>query len=304
MAYNNEKKGRREAWQRPHGSRSRRTLALCGSCFPSASATRTRAITERCCCSAGLTGAARLAAKAALRTGSGLVYLGVPEKIYPIVAAASGSEIVFPLPCDGKGRLSLAALEPIGARMKAMDAVLLGPGLGRSEELTALCASLVRRCRVPLVLDADGINALAAHKDVLRESACPIVLTPHGGEFLRLGGDPLHRDPVSEAMRVSAETGCVVLLKGCRTVLTDGLNVYRNATGNPGLATGGSGDVLAGMIVSLLGQHVMPLEAAAAAAWLHGAAADLAAQTIGEYSLLSEDVLDSLPRLLKQIGGV
>ena len=256
------------------------------------------------CGSEGLTGAARLAAKAALRTGSGLVYLGVPEKIYPIVAAASGSEIVFPLPCDGEGRLSLAALEPIGARMEAMDAVLLGPGLGRSEELTALCASLVRRCRVPLVLDADGINALAAHKDVLRESACPIVLTPHGGEFLRLGGDPLHRDPVSEAMRVSAETGCVVLLKGCRTVLTDGLNVYRNATGNPGLATGGSGDVLAGMIVSLLGQHVMPLEAAAAAAWLHGAAADLAAQTIGEYSLLPEDVLDSLPRLLKQIGGV
>ena len=169
------------------------------------------------CGSEGLTGAARLAAKAALRTGSGLVYLGVPEKIYPIVAAASGSEIVFPLPCDGKGRLSLAALEPIGARMEAMDAVLLGPGLGRSEELTALCASLVRRCRVPLVLDADGINALAAHKDVLRESACPIVLTPHGGEFLRLGGDPLHRDPVSEAMRVSAETGCVVLLKGCRS---------------------------------------------------------------------------------------
>ena len=93
---------------------------------------------------------------------------------------------------------------------------------------------------MPLVLDADGINALAAHKDVLRESACPIVLTPHGGEFLRLGGDPLHRDPVSEAMRVSVETGCVVLLKGCRTVITDGLNVYRNATGNPGLATGGS----------------------------------------------------------------
>ena len=157
---------------------------------------------------------------------------------------------------------------------------------------------------MPLVLDADGIHALAAHKDVLRESACPIVLTPHGGEFLRLGGDPLHRDPVSEAMRVSAETGCVVLLKGYRTVLTDGLNTYRNATGNPGLATGGSGDVLAGMIVSLLGQHVMPLEAAAAAAWLHGAAADLAAQTTGEYSLLPEDVLDSLPRLLKQIGGI
>lgn len=256
------------------------------------------------CGSEGLTGAARLAARAALRTGSGLVYLGVPEKIYPIVAAGAGSEIVFPLPCDGEGRLSAAAFEPVAARMETMDAALLGPGLGRSAALTELCCRIVSACRVPLVLDADGINALAQHMDVLRGSACPIVLTPHGGEFLRLGGDPLHRDPVSEAMRIARETGCIVLLKGCRTIVTDGLNVYRNTTGNPGLATGGSGDVLAGMLVSLLGQHVMPLEAAAAAAWLHGAAADLAAQTTGEYSLLPEDVLDSLPRLLRQTGGV
>lgn len=254
------------------------------------------------CGSEGLTGAARLAAKAALRCGSGLVYLGVPEKIYPIVAAGAGSEIVFPLPCDGEGRLNLAALGPIAARMAQMDAVLLGPGLGRSDELTALCIRLVQTCRAPLVLDADGINALAAHMDVLRGSACPKVLTPHGGEFLRLGGDPLSRDPVSEAMRISSQSGAIVLLKGCRTIVTDGKNVYRNTTGNPGLATGGSGDVLAGMIVSLLGQHVMPLEAAAAAAWLHGAAADLAAGELGEYSLLPEDVLRTLPRLLKKTG--
>lgn len=255
------------------------------------------------CGSEGLTGAARLAAKAALRTGSGLVYLGVPEKIYPIVAASAGSEIVFPLPCDGGGRLSLAALPAIESRLPGLDAVLLGPGLGRSEELTALCAELVRLCRVPLVLDADGINALAAHKNVLRESACPIVLTPHGGEFLRLGGDPLCADPVAEAIRIARATGSTLLLKGHRTIITDGLNVYRNTTGNPGLATGGSGDVLAGMIVSLLGQHVMPLEAAAGAAWLHGAAADLAAQRVGEYSLLPEDVLNTLPRLLMNLGG-
>ena len=256
------------------------------------------------CGSEGLTGAARLAARAALRTGSGLVYLGVPEKIYPIIAASAGSEIVFPLPCDDAGRLNAAAFAPILERMAQMDAILLGPGLGRSDELTALCIRILRACHVPLVLDADGINALAPHMDVLRGSACPVVLTPHGGEFLRLGGDPLAQDPVAEACRISMGTGCIVLLKGHRTIITDGLNVYRNTTGNPGLATGGSGDVLAGMIVSLLGQHVMPLEAAAAAAWLHGAAADLAVRTVGEYSLLPEDVLDCLPRLLKRTGGV
>lgn len=162
-----------------------------------------------------------------------------------------------------------------------MDAVLLGPGLGRSEELTRLVQAVLSICRVPLVLDADGINAAAPHIDVLRGCACPVVLTPHDGEFLRLGGDPKAADRTQEAMRLANRTHAVLLLKGSRTVITDGLNIYVNHTGNPGLATGGSGDVLAGMIVSLLGQHIMPLEAAAAAAWLHGAAADLAAEKLG-----------------------
>ena len=235
------------------------------------------------CGSEGLTGAARLAAKGALRTGSGLVYLGVPEKIYPIIAAGAGSEIVFPLPCDEEGRLCMASLPAITARLENMDAVLLGPGLGRSEELTRLVQAVLLRCRAPLVLDADGINAVAGHIDVLRGCACPVVLTPHDGEFLRLGGDPQADDR---------------LLKGSRTVITDGLNTYVNHTGNPGLATGGSGDVLAGMIVSLLGQHIMPLEAAAAAVWLHGAAADLAARELGEYGMVPEDLLLRIPRLL------
>lgn len=250
------------------------------------------------CGSEGLTGAARLAARGALRTGSGLVYLGVPEKIYPIIAATAGSEIVFPLPCDRQGRLCLAALEPIAARLEQMDAVLLGPGLGRSEELTQLVCRVLGLCRVPLVLDADGINAVAAHMDVLRGSACPVILTPHDGEFLRLGGDPKAPDRVAEAMRLAERSHAVVLLKGSRTLVTDGLNAYVNQTGNPGLATGGSGDVLAGVLVSLLGQHIMPLEAAAAAAWLHGAAADLAARELGEYGMVPEDVLLRLPRLL------
>ena len=250
------------------------------------------------CGSEGLTGAARLAAKAALRTGSGLVYLGVPEKIYPIVAAASGSEIVFPLPCDGAGRLCMASLPVITERLPEMDAVLLGPGLGRSEELTRLVQAVLSACRAPLVLDADGINAIAPHIDVLRGCACPVILTPHDGEFLRMGGDPKAADRTQEAMRLANRTRAVLLLKGSRTIITDGLNVYVNHTGNPGLATGGSGDILAGMLASLLGQHIMPLEAAAAAAWLHGAAADLAAHELGEYGMVPEDLLLRIPRLL------
>lgn len=251
------------------------------------------------CGSEGLTGAAVLASRAALRTGAGLVYLGVPARIYPIVAAHAGSEIVFPLPCDEAGRLCLRSLDAIKDRLAGMDAVLYGPGLGRSEELTALTEALLRVCRAPLLLDADGINAVAGHIDVLRESACPVILTPHDGEFARLGGDPKAGDRVCEAMRLSRLTQAVVLLKGYRTIITDGMNVYRNTSGNPGMATGGSGDVLAGVIVSLLAQHVMPLEAAAAGAWLHGTAGDICAGRLGEYGLLPEDVIEALPRLLK-----
>ena len=250
------------------------------------------------CGSEGLTGAARLAAKAALRTGSGLVYLGVPEKIYPIIAAGAGSEIVFPLPCDSAGRLCMASLPVIEQRLDGMDAVLLGPGLGRSDELTQLVQAILGLCRVPLVLDADGINAVAGHIDSLRGCACPVILTPHDGEFTRMGGDLKAGDRTCCAMQMARRTQTVVLLKGSRTIITDGLNTYVNHTGNPGMATGGSGDVLAGMIVSLLGQHIMPLEAAAAAAYLHGAAGDLAAKALGEYGMVPEDLLLQIPRLL------
>lgn len=250
------------------------------------------------CGSEGLTGAARLAAKAALRTGSGLVYLGVPEKIYPIIAAGAGSEIVFPLPCDSAGRLCMASLPAIEQRLSGMDAVLLGPGLGRSDELTQLVQAILGLCHVPLVLDADGINAVAGHIDSLRGCACPVILTPHDGEFTRMGGDLKAGDRTCCAMQMARRTQSILLLKGSRTVITDGLNTYVNHTGNPGMATGGSGDVLAGMIVSLLGQHIMPLEAAAAAAYLHGAAGDLAAKALGEYGMVPEDLLPQIPRLL------
>lgn len=251
------------------------------------------------CGSKGLAGAAMLAAKAALRTGSGLVYLGVPEAIYPVAAGSCASAVVFPLPTDNDGRFSLKAAEEIEKRLADMDAVLFGCGVGQSEGLETLLAWLLSSCRVPLVLDADGINLLARHMDVLRGSKCPVILTPHDGEFSRLGGDPKARDRTLEARTFAEKTKTVLLLKGHRTIVTDGRNVYRNTTGNPGMATGGSGDVLSGVIVSLLGQHVMPLEAAAAGAWLHGAAGDLAAREIGEYGMIPDDIIDCLPRLLR-----
>ena len=251
------------------------------------------------CGSEGLAGAAMLAAKAALRTGSGLVYLGVPRAIYPSVASGCASAIVFPLPCDRDGKFDFSACVKLDEKLADMDAVLFGPGVGRSEGIFQLTEYLLQTCRAPLVLDADGINAVAGHIDLLRGSSCPIVLTPHDGEFRRLGGNPQAKDRVREAMRVAHETGTILLLKDHRTISTDGENVYRNTTGNPGMATGGSGDVLSGIIVSLLGQRVMPLEAAAAGAWVHGAAGDIAAREIGEYGMIPEDMIERIPRLLR-----
>jgi len=147
-------------------------------------------------------------------------------------------------------------------------------------------------------VDADGINLLAKHKDVVRGRTNPTILTPHDGEFRRLGG-VIGDDRMEPAAEMARNMGCIVLLKGHRTCITDGQAGYRNLTGNPGMAVGGSGDVLAGMITALLGQGISPLEAAAVAAWLHGAAGDACAEKLGQYAMLPTDMLEELPRLLK-----
>lgn len=246
--------------------------------------------------SEGFTGAPSLAAKGALRTGAGLIFTGVPRTVYPIVAAKLDAPMVFPLP-DEDGRLSADALDMILEKLETADACLLGPGMGRSTGVEALVLALIRRCRCPLVLDADGINAAAGHIDVLRGAACPVILTPHEGEFRRLTQAP-ETDRIIGAMAIARETGAVVLRKGHETVITDGHKTYVNRTGNAGMATGGSGDVLAGILAALLGQGVPPLEAAAAAAWLHGRAGDLAAERLGQYAMGPLDLLEALPRLL------
>ena len=249
------------------------------------------------CGSRGFTGAAYLAAMGALRCGAGLVFLGVPEDIYAIEAVKLNEPVVFPLPDDG-GKLSEEAIPEIQERLPQMDAVLIGCGLGQSKGTLAVTKAVLEHAKCPVVLDADSINVLSGHKDVLRGRVYPTVLTPHAGEFARLGG-MIGQDPMASAQTLAKDLGCIVLLKGHETCVTDGCASYINRTGNPGMAVGGSGDVLAGMITALLGQGLAPVEAAAAGAWLLGAAGDLCAERLGQYAMLPTDMLEELPRLLK-----
>ena len=249
------------------------------------------------CGSVGYTGAAALSAMGALRAGAGLVYLGVPESIYKIAAVKLTEPIVFPLP-DKNEKLSESATSELSEILHKMDAVLIGPGLGQSEGTFAVTKWVLDNFKGPVVVDADGINVLCAHKDILRGRTSPTILTPHEGEFSRIAGDyPVNR--AQDAQKLASELGAIVVLKGYETVITDGKNTYINPTGNPGMAVGGSGDVLAGVIVALLGQGIAPLQAAACGAWLHGAAGDICAEEIGQYGMLPSDLLNVLPRLMK-----
>ena len=249
------------------------------------------------CGSRGYTGAAYLAAMGALRTGAGLTYLGVPESIYAIEAVKLNEPIVFPLP-DDDGKLAVSAAEEIKGLLPKMDAALIGPGLGQSKGTLAALKVVLRDFQGAVVVDADGINLLAQHKYLLRGRTAPTVLTPHEGEFARIAGG-VATDRQTAAEQLALELGAVVVLKGHGTIITDGTVTYRNPTGNPGMAVGGSGDVLAGMVVSLLGQGVDPVKAAVAAVWLHGAAGDVCAEKLGQYAMLPTDILEELPRLMK-----
>ena len=249
------------------------------------------------CGSRGYTGAAFFAAMGALRSGAGLVFLGVPESIYGIEAVKLNEPVIFPLP-DAGGRLSADAVPEILTRFPQMDAVLVGPGLGQSEGTLAVVRAVLEKAECPVVVDADGIKVLSAHRDLLRGRKSPTILTPHDGEFARLGG-VIGEDRMAVAAALAEELGCTVLLKGHETCITDGTDGYLNPTGNPGMAVGGSGDVLAGVITALLGAGLPPLEAAACGAWLHGAAGDRCAAELGQYGMLPTDMLSALPRLMK-----
>lgn len=254
------------------------------------------------CGAVGYTGAPYLAAEAAVRSGSGLVFLGVPESAWPVVAAKCDSAMPAPLP-EKSGGVSLAAESMVREKLSGLDAFLMGCGLGRNPETEQLVRSLLD-VNLPLILDADGINALEGHIDAL---ACrrnlPTVLTPHAGEFARIGGDnSLPREEA--AKKFAVEHGVVLVLKGHGTVVAapDG-RVMVNTTGNNGLAKGGSGDILSGMVLSLLGQGMDAFAAACAAVFTHGLAGDMAAKEKGARGMTPADVLNLLPYAYKEIEG-
>ena len=249
------------------------------------------------CGSRGYTGAVTLAAMGALRAGAGLTYLAVPESIYQIIAVKLTEPVIYPLP-DDAGTFGIQAKSLIADLLTNKDAVLIGPGIGQSEGSYLAVKTVLEQYVGPVILDADGINVLCTHKDILRGRAAPTIITPHLGEFLRIGGNLSH-GRITAAESLAKDLGIIVVLKGHETIITDGSTTYKNPTGNPGMATGGSGDVLAGIITALVGQGLEPLEAAACGAWLHGASGDICAEEIGQYGMLPTDMLNTLPRLLK-----
>lgn len=259
--------------------------------------------------SVGFTGAPWLAAGGAVRSGCGLVYLGVPESIWAVEAAKCVSAMPFPLKenQEYQGLYSKSALQKIEEKMRACDVLAMGPGLGRAVGTERLVREVLRRTKKPVVLDADGINALEGHMDVLYGRRGQVtVLTPHDGEFARMLGRPvrdvIRGDRVAMAAEFACTYRCVLVLKGHRTVIAaPGGNVLVNTTGNSGLAKGGSGDVLTGIIASLLCQGASAVQAAAAGVWLHGRAADFAAERLTEYTMAPADVLTSLAEAFGEI---
>ncbi len=249
------------------------------------------------CGSYGMCGAAILAAKAALRSGVGLVQALVCHQNYPAFCTSVPEAVTYPVP-TGNGGGPLLPDAKIPFVLKNADAILIGPGLGTSQESVRLVKNLLDAAEIPVVLDADGINAVCDDINIIKKVKAPVIITPHPGEMARLCKTTVAKiesDRIGIAGSFAARYNCIVVLKGANTVIAapDG-RIFINTTGNPGMATGGSGDVLAGMTVSLLAQGFAPLNAAKEAVWRHGNAGDRAAKRVGERALIPSDIIDAL----------
>jgi NAD(P)H-hydrate epimerase len=256
-----------------------------------------------------MAGAIGLAGVACLRSGAGLVRVAVPDSVLDAVSTYEPSLMTSPLP-DDEGRIAAAAREALQPMLKGATAVACGPGLSRSEALDALVAWLYTTLPQPAVFDADALNALSIQPEALRQPAGPRVLTPHPGEFARLigaagsaaGGLADRAEMERRAAQLAGECGVVIVLKGHRTLITDGARQAHNTTGNPGMATGGAGDVLTGVTTGLLCQGLEPYDAARLATHVHGVAGDLGAAELGEVSLIASDLLRFLPPAFRTVS--
>ncbi len=256
--------------------------------------------------STGFTGAAALCAHGALRSGAGLVQVGVPESLNDILEVKLTEAMTHPLPEVRKPRcLALRARGDIQRLVATADCVALGPGLGMYRETVQLVRRIVHDIQAPLVLDADGINALAGAPDNLKTRAAPTVITPHPGEFARLTGldvAAVRSDPIGSAQTLARSADVIVILKGAPTVVAvPGGRTYVNPSGNAGMASGGSGDVLTGILAALIGQGMDPETAACLGVYVHGLAGDLCAEHMCEAGLTAGDVASALPRARRAI---
>ncbi|MHB0955872.1 MAG: NAD(P)H-hydrate dehydratase [Pirellulaceae bacterium] len=259
--------------------------------------------------SRGMSGSIALAGIAALRAGAGLVTLGVPDVCLETVAAFEPCVMTVPLPCDAQGCLTAAAELSIQPWLARADVLACGPGMGRSPDVTRYVRSLYTSVSQPLVIDADGLNALAEQPDGLAEAGGPRIITPHPGEFRRLapgnnadGDMPDAEGQSVRAVEMARAYKIVVVLKGHRTLITDGRRWVHNTTGNPGMATAGSGDVLTGILTALLGQGLDPWDAARLGVHVHGLAGDLAARCRTQLAMTARDVVQLLPDAWRELG--
>lgn len=253
--------------------------------------------------SVGLTGAAALSATAAIKSGAGLLTLGIPKSLNDILESKVTEAMTYPLPEVRKARcLALRARGNITSQFAKANAIAMGPGLGTHKETIALVQRLIKDLTCPTVIDADALNALVGHLDILKNCQQPLVLTPHVGEFARLTGQnisEIQQDPITSAQKLAQALKHTIILKGAPTIVAESNgHVYINPTGNAGMATGGTGDVLTGLIASLIGQGLTPIHAARLGVYVHGLAGDWAATQQGQMGLIASDVAKALPKAL------
>ncbi len=255
--------------------------------------------------SLGMSGAAAIAGRAALRTGSGLVRIATPETVLPIVAAIEPCFTTIPLADDKKGIISAKAIDACLAAAEQNDCLAFGPGIGIGQGPKTILEALLDCDSLRLIIDADGLNNLAALKNWTSKAKAKLILTPHPGEMKTLW-QSLFREPIltdrrSQATTLAQRTNSVVVLKGAATVVSDSEKIFTNTTGNPGMATAGSGDVLTGIITALAGQKLSNFDAAVLGVYLHGLAGDIAAKQKGQPSLIATDIIDAIPDAFKNL---
>lgn len=257
--------------------------------------------------SRGFTGAVKLATEAAYRAGAGLVTVGLPQPLVPIVAPELLEAMWLALPATKSDSFAVEALAPALAASENKQAVVLGPGISTHDDTRRFVIDFLKQNRTPLLIDADGLNAISINSGVIASASAPVIVTPHPGEMARLAGistEHVQRDRIGVTTQFAARQKCVVVLKGHETVIANTTGEYCvNTTGNPGMATGGTGDVLAGVIGGLVAQGISLWDAARVGAYAHGLAGDIAARTHTQRGMIARDVLAALPYAWQELEG-